>query len=88
MADFQNRVISRIFGVFSSGFFAQNKSSVLIDMFFACFYTFYFLTQTDHFAKPMVFAWAIAFARWPTFKIVSFLEYLALFRAFFCTEQL
>ena len=37
MADFQNRLIARIFGVFSSGFFAQNNSSVLIDMFFACF---------------------------------------------------
>ena len=88
MADFQNRLISRIFGVFSSGFFAQNNSSVLIDMVFAFFYTFYFLTQTDYFAKAMVFAWAIAFARWPIFIIVSFLEYLAFFPACFCTEQL
>ena len=56
---------------------------MLIDMFFACFYTFYFLTQTDHFAKAMVFAWAIAFARWPIFKIVSFVEYLVFFPAVF-----
>ena len=55
---------------------------MLIDMFFACFYTFYFLNQTDHFAKAMVFAWAIAFARWPIFKIVSFIEYLVFFQRF------
>ena len=34
------------------------------------------------------FAWAIAFALWPIFKMVSFLEYLVFFRAFFFTEQL
>ena len=33
MADFQNRLISRISGAFSCGFFAQNNSSVLIDVF-------------------------------------------------------
>ena len=52
-------------------------------MVFACFYKFYFLTQTDHFAKAIVFAWAIAFARWPIFKNVSFLEYLVFFPAVF-----
>ena len=61
MGDFQNRLISRIFGVFSSGFFAQNNSNVLVDWFFACFWHFQFLTQTDHFAKATAFAWAIAF---------------------------
>ena len=40
------------------------------------------MTQTDH------FAWAIAFAKWPIFKIVSFLEYLVFFRAIFCKETL
>ena len=30
MADFQNALISRIFGVFWSGFFAQNKSKVFV----------------------------------------------------------
>ena len=59
MADFQNGLISRIFGVFS-----------------------------DHFAKAIAFAWAIAFARWPIFKIILFLEYLVFFGAVFCTEQL
>ena len=34
------------------------------------------------------FAWAIAFALWPIFKMVSFLEYLVFFRAVFCTKQL
>ena len=40
------------------------------------------LTQTDHFAR------AIAFARWPIFKIVSLLEYLGFFEAVFCTQLL
>ena len=34
------------------------------------------------------FAWAIAFARWPIFKMLSFLEYLVFFGAVFFTEQL
>ena len=34
MADFQNALISRIFSVFSSGFFAQNNSIMAFDMFF------------------------------------------------------
>mgnify|MGYP006964548735 CR=1 FL=1 len=46
------------------------------------------MTQTDHFAKDIAFAWPIAFARWLIFKIVLFLEYLVFFRAVFCTEQL
>ena len=37
MADFQNGLISRIFGVSLSGFFAQNNSNVLIE----CFFTFF-----------------------------------------------
>ena len=46
------------------------------------------MTYTDHFAKAIAFAWAIAFEKWPIFKIVSLLEYLVFFRAVFCTEQL
>ena len=38
MADFQNCLISPIFGVFASRFFAQNNSSVLLDWFFARFW--------------------------------------------------
>ena len=53
-----------------SGFFAQNNSNVLVEWVFACFWPFQFLTQTDHFAK------SIAFARWPIFKLFSFVEYL------------
>ena len=48
---------------------------------------FYFVTQSDHFAKVLAFAWAIAFARWPIFKIVSFLEYLVFFRAAFAQNN-
>ena len=61
---------------FFERFFAQNNSNVLVEWFFACFLHFKFLTQTDHFAKAIAFACVIGFARWPIFKIVSFLEYL------------
>ena len=43
------------------------------------FLAFLILTQTDHSEKDMDFAWAIVFARWPIFKLVSFLEYLVFF---------
>ena len=68
-------------------FLAQNNSNVLVELFCACFWHFKFLTQTDHFAKAMAFTRAIAFARWPIFKILSFPECLVFFRAVFCTEQ-
>ena len=51
-------------------------------MAFDIFFEFEFLTQGDDFAG------AIAFPRWPIFKMVSFLEYLVFFRAVFCTEEL
>ena len=38
MADFQNRLISRIIGVFLQRIFAQNISNVLVDSFLACFW--------------------------------------------------
>ena len=44
---------------------------------------FQFLTQADHFAKDIAFAWAIVFETWPIFKIVSFPEYFVFFRAVF-----
>ena len=37
MADFQNRLISRIFGVLSSGSFAENNSNMIKESFVACF---------------------------------------------------
>ena len=38
--------------------------------------------------QSQVFSWAIAFAWWPIFKMVSFLECLVFFAAVFCREQL
>ena len=37
MADFQIFFVSRIFGVFTSGFFQKNNSIVLVKWVFACF---------------------------------------------------
>ena len=70
MADFQNRLISRTFGVFSIGFLHRTTLTWLKNRFLHVFLNFEFLTQTDYFAKAIAFAW------WPIFKIVSFLEYL------------
>ena len=49
---------------------------------------FLILTETEHFTKSIPLARGIAFARWPIFKFVSFLEYLVFFQAVFETEQL
>ena len=56
MADFQNGLTSRIFGDFSSGFFAENNYNKIKASFFACFFEFLFLTQTDYFANAIAFA--------------------------------
>ena len=53
--------------VFFERFLAQNKSNVLVESFFACFWHFQFLTQTDHFARAIAFAWAITVGRWLIF---------------------
>ena len=87
MADFQKCLISPIFGVFTTRFYSENNCAVVVEWVFACFWHFQFLTQTDHFAKAIAFAWAIAFGRWSIFKIVFFFQYLVVFRAVFCTEQ-
>ena len=55
--------------VFFQAVFSENNSNVLVEWF----WHFLILTRTDHFAKTIAFAWAIAFARWLIFKIVSFL---------------
>ena len=55
---------------------------MLVESISACFLEFSFLTQNEHFAKP------IALPKWPIFKIVLFLEYLMFFGAVFCTELL
>ena len=54
---------------------------MLVESFFARFWAFEFLSQTDHFAK------SIPFARWPIFKMVSFLEYLVFFLAVFFPQN-
>ena len=40
MADFQNVLISRIFGVFLSSFFAENSSKSFVEWFLTCFLEF------------------------------------------------
>ena len=56
-------------------------------MVFRMFLAFLIFNQTDHFAKTIGFAWAKVFARWPIFKIVSFLQYLVFFRAVFFSQK-
>ena len=70
-ADFQNRLISRLFSVFFEWFFSQNNSKRFVE---------WILTQIEDFAKLIALAW------WPIFKVVSFLEYLVFFRAVFCSK--
>ena len=40
MADFQNAFISQIFGVFWSGFFAQNNCKQFVEWILTCFLEF------------------------------------------------
>ena len=82
MADFPK--CSHLWNIwcFYERFFAQNNSNVLVEYFFPCFWPFQFFSQTDHFAN------SIAFGRWPSFKMLSFVEYLVFLWAVFCTEQL
>ena len=56
---------------------------MLIESFFVCFVQFYFLTQTDDFAKAITHGW-MPFL--PIFKMVSFFEYLIFFKAVFCIK--
>jgi len=77
MADFENGLISWIFSVFWSGFFAQNNSKWFEEWILTCFVQLYYFNQSED------FAWAIALGWWPIFKMVSFVEYLVFFGAFF-----
>ena len=66
-------------------FFAQNNANVVVQSFFAPFYHFWILTQTEH------LAWATAHApsrNLAIFKMLLFFEYSAFFGAHFCTQQL
>ena len=38
IADFENSVISRIFGVFWSGFFAKNNFKLFVESILTCFF--------------------------------------------------
>ena len=70
---------------FLEPFFAYNNCNMFVETFFACFRQFYFLTESEY------FAWAIAFALWPTlaiFKMISFSNISRFFGAVFCIEQL
>ena len=58
---------------------------MLIESFFMCFVQFYFLTQTDDFAKAIAHGWRPFL---PIFKMISFFEYLIFFKAVFRIEKL
>ena len=92
MAYFQNCLFSRsnicVCFVFFNGVFAQNNCNFLVEKFFShVFGILKFLMETDHFAKAIALAWAIAFARWLIFKIISFLAYLGFFVADFAKKD-
>ena len=56
---------------------------MLIESFLVCFVQFYFLTQTDDFAKAIAHGWRPFL---PLFKMVSSFEYLLFFKAVFCIK--
>ena len=56
MADFQNGLISRIFGVFSKGFLHRTSLNDFQKGFWPFFLQFEFLTQSEDFAKAIAFA--------------------------------
>ena len=56
-----------------------------VDSFFICFWQFYFLPQSDDFAKSIAFAWRPFLL---IFKMLSFFEYYLFFKAVFCIEKL
>ena len=56
---------------------------MIIESFLVCFVQFYFLTQTDDFAKAIAHGWRPFLS---IFKMVSFFEYLIFFKAVFYIE--
>ena len=88
MANFQHVLIFWNTWCFFERFFAQNYSNVNTGSILTCLRQFKILAQIEYFAKAIVHAKAIDFARWPIFNMVSFLEYLVFFRAVFCAELL
>ena len=82
MADFQNRLISWIFGVFSSGYLHRTTLMGLYNRFSHVFGIFNFWPKLTILQR----LWPLQ--RWQIYKIVSFMQYLMVFEAFFCTEAL
>ena len=82
MADFQNRLISQIFGVFSSGFLHRTTLMCLKNRFSHFFFNLNFWPKLFILQR----LWPLHDGRFP--KIVSFLEYLVFSQTVFCTEQL
>ena len=56
LANNQNSVVFLNIRCFFEQLFAQNKYNMLIDSFLICFRQFYFLIQSDDFAKAIAFA--------------------------------
>ena len=53
---------------------------MIIESFLVCFVQFYFLTQTDDFAKAIAYGWRPFLS---IFKMVALFEYLIFFKAVF-----
>ena len=73
MAVFQNGLISRIFTVFAA-VFCTEQLQIICRIDFDIFFEILIFNQKSGFCIGY-----IAFASWPIFKMVSFLEYLMFF---------
>ena len=82
ICDFQNGLNSRIFCVFRSGFLPTTTGNDLKNGFWQVFLGILIFDAKWGFCKAIAFAWLAIF------KMVSFLEYLALFERVFFTEDL
>ena len=84
MADFQNALISRIFTVSLSGFFARNNCKWFVEWILTCFLEFEFLNQSEDFTWAIAFAYIMAdFQNALISRIFSFF-----FGGVVCAEQL
>ena len=81
MAVFQNGLISRIFGVFSSGFFGQNVSKWFVEWILTCFLEFYF------FDPKWGFCMGYTLSMMANFQIDLISRVFCVFRAVSCTEE-
>ena len=82
MADFQNRLISRIFGVFSSGFLHRTTLVFFYNRFVHAFGHF-------HFWPKLTILQSYSLCKMVDFRSRPISQYLVFFPAFFfCTEEL